>query len=372
MPETLAAVVDGPHQQFHLEQLTVDDPRLGEVLVRLVAVGVCATDLHARDKELPMPLPAVLGHEGAGRVEAVGPGVTQVAVGDPVILSWPWCGACRNCQAGQPRYCSQFMALSMAGARLDGSTALHVAGGGEVHGHFFGQSSFATRALVDARSLVKVTDDVDLTIAGTLACGFASGAGAVINALRVPPGSSVAVFGPGAVGLAAIMAAAAVGASRIVAVARDAQQLTRAAEFGATATVNSSDDDPVAALAMMIPEGLDYTVECTGNPSVARQAVDVLRPLGVCALVGVSAPGTELALDHSALILGRRVVGVNGGDGQSGIFLPALLALHQAGRFPFDRLVTGYDFDQINDAVADIEARRTVKAVLRLPTAATG
>ena len=164
------------------------------------------------------------------------------------------------------------------------------------------------------------------------------------------------------------MAARVAGCARIIAVARNPAQLEQAEALGATDAVDSKRSDPVAQIQQITGGGADFTVDATGNMTVARQAVDALRPLGVCALVGVSSPGTELSLDHSGLILGRRVIGVNGGDGQSDTFIPRLIELHAQGRFPYDQLITTYDFDQINQAVTDVADHKTTKAVLRMPT----
>ena len=209
-----AAVLEEYHRPLRVQDLRIDEPRAGEVLVRTVATGVCHTDAIARDQDLPFPVPGILGHEGAGVVEAVGDGVTKVAAGDKVVIGWPWCGVCRNCLAGKQRYCAQMPPMVTSGGRPDGTSALSRPGGEPVHSHFFGQSSFATRAMTWERSVVKVAPDAPIELLGPLACGLCTGAGAVFNALAPPAGSSVAIFGTGAVGLAALLAARERGCTR--------------------------------------------------------------------------------------------------------------------------------------------------------------
>ena len=215
---TTAAVTEERGAPFTIQDVDVDDPRPGEVRVELVACGVCHTDAIARDGDLPFPFPGVLGHEGVGRVEAVGDGVNSVAVGDPVLLGWPWCGRCRNCMAGQPRFCLQLGPLVGRGGREDGSTALARPSGEPLHSHFFGQSSFARHAVTAERALLPLRTSAPLEAVGVLGCGIATGAGAVLNALHLQAGSSLVVYGAGAVGLAAIMAARLTPATVIVAV----------------------------------------------------------------------------------------------------------------------------------------------------------
>ena len=205
-----AAVVWEKERPFSMEEVEVDEPRAGEVLVRIVGVGVCHTDLIVRDQWYPVPLPAVLGHEGSGVVESVGPGVEKVRPGDHVVLSFDHCGHCANCLKGRPSYCTTFFERNFGGQRMDGSTALDK-DGQALHSHFFGQSSFATYALASQNSVVKVPQDAPLESLGPLGCGVQTGAGAVLNSLKPEPGSSIAVFGTGAVGISAIMAAVAAG-----------------------------------------------------------------------------------------------------------------------------------------------------------------
>jgi aryl-alcohol dehydrogenase len=215
---TTAAVLTERNRPFVIEEVILDDPGPGEVLVRVAATGVCHTDAVAQQGDLPFPLPGVLGHEGVGTVEAVGDGVVGCAPGDPVLLTWPWCGRCDHCISGHPRYCRQLAPMLIGGGRPDGTTALRRIDSTPLHSHFFGQSSFARHALVHHSGVVPIQTTTPLEAVGVLACGIATGAGAVLNTLRLEPGSSLAVFGAGAVGLAAVMAARLTPATTIVAI----------------------------------------------------------------------------------------------------------------------------------------------------------
>jgi aryl-alcohol dehydrogenase len=243
-----AAVVREKSAPFIIEDLSLDDPRPEEVLVRIVATGVCHTDMVVRDQEYPVPLPLVLGHEGAGIVEKVGAAVKAVTPGDHVVLSYGSCGRCANCEQGKPGYCVEFYDRNFKGARLDGSTPLHAHDHGDIGGCFFAQSSFATHALVTERNAIKIPKDVPLEIMGPLGCGIQTGAGAVINVLKPQPGASLAIFGAGSVGLAAAMAALAVGVTTIIMIDLNDDRLAFARELGVSHTVNGREADTVKAI----------------------------------------------------------------------------------------------------------------------------
>lgn len=361
-----AAVLEAYDTPFDLHEVEVDDPREGEVLVRVVASGICHTDGLAQHADLPFPPPGVLGHEGSGVVEAVGDGVTAVAPGDQVVIGWPWCGECRNCLRGQPRYCDKLGPLLAGGGRLDGSTALR-RDGEPLHSHFFGQSSFSTYSLVAATSLVKVGPEADIAKLGPLACGIGTGAGAVLNALRPDLGSSLVVFGTGAVGLAAIMAARSTGATTIVGVDLHDHRLDSASRYGATHTVNARTEDPVEAVREICGGWADFSLECTGVMSVVRQAVDVVGMLGTVGLIGGGPAGATFEVDHLTTLWGKRIVGVLGGESTSTRLIGSLLDLNAQGRFPFDELITEFPFDQVNEALAASYAGEVIKPVLRMP-----
>jgi aryl-alcohol dehydrogenase len=363
--EIKAAVTFKKSDKFKIEQLDLSDPNDDEVLVRIVASGICHTDLAARDQHLPIPLPSVLGHEGAGVVEKVGARVTKVKPGDHVALSWMSCGECASCKAGKDPYCVNFLPLNFSGARPDGTTTLRK-GDQVIHGSFFGQSSFANFALATERNIVKMPEDIPLEILGPLGCGVMTGAGAVMNSLQAGPGTSIAIFGVGPVGMSAILGAVVCECAIIVAVDIHKGRLKVAKEMGATHTVDASKEDSVKAIQDITGGGPNFTLECVGNPAVFRQAVDVLPILGVCGLVGVVAPGTEVVLDMDRIMNGRTVKGIIEGDAVPDQFIPKLIALYKQGQFPFDRMITYYPFDDIEKAVEDMEKGLVIKPVLRM------
>ena len=363
--EMQGAVIFETSGKFNIENLTIDDPRDTEVLVRIVATGICHTDLAGRDQHIPVPLPSVLGHEGAGVVEKVGPRVTKVRPGDHVALSWTCCGTCPSCKSGNDPYCENFLPLNFGGARPDGSTTLKK-GDQVIHGSFFGQSSFAELALADERNVVKVPQDIPLEILGPLGCGIMTGAGAIMNSLRPRPGSAVAVFGIGPVGISAVLAALVCGCTTVIAVDIHRERLEKALELGATHAINASEVDPVEAILEITGGGPEFSLECVGNPAVLRQAVDCLPLLGVCGLLGVVPPGTEVALDMDKIMNGRTVRGIIEGDAIPDLFIPKLIELYRQGRFPFDKMISFYPFADIEKAVEDMEKGRVIKPVLRM------
>ena len=362
-----AAVLREREHAFAIETLELEDPRVDEVLVRLVATGICHSDLAVRSGDLPLPLPIVLGHEGSGIVEAVGSRVTRVSPGDRVVLTFAFCGSCIPCRTGHPVYCVQSAAMNLTGTRLDKSTAYR-RGSEQVYGHFVGQSSFATHALVHESAAVKVSHDVSLELLAPLGCGIQTGAGSVINVFRPPYGSSLAVTGTGSVGLSAIMAASVVGCQTIVAVDISESRLKLAAELGATHTVNSSGGDLTEQLLDVTNgEGLNFCLDTTGLQQVIGSAFGALATRGRLGLVGVSPAGTRIDLDPWAMLRGLVVDGNMEGDVVPDTFIPYLIDLHHQGRFPFDRLVTACgDLSAINEAVAATQSGEIVKAVLHL------
>jgi aryl-alcohol dehydrogenase len=365
-----AAVVREQGGSFLIEDAKILGPESGEVLVRVVATGVCHTDIIVRDQYYPVPLPAVLGHEGAGVVESVGSGVSSVAPGDHVVLTFESCGKCKPCMSGHPAHCANFFALNFGGCRQDGGTATRDANDEVLHDHFFGQSSFGTYAIASDRNVVKVTKDAPLELLGPLGCGIQTGAGAVLRAMSVPSGASFAAFGAGAVGLSAVMAARIAGATTIIAVDVTQSRLDLALELGATHVINSRDSDPVARIQEITGGGVDYTLESSGRPEVLRQAIDALGIRGTCGIVGAPKLGTEASFDvNMVMVPGKRIMGIVEGDAVPHIFIPQLIELYLQGKFPFDRLVKYYDFSDINRAVEDSESGSTVKPILKLQAA---
>jgi aryl-alcohol dehydrogenase len=282
-----------------------------------------------------------------------------------VVLGWDYCGACSACKAGKVLYCLNFFLHNFHGARPDGTITLRK-GDRLIHGSFFNQSSFADFALANERNVIKVREDVPLEILAPLGCGVMTGAGAVMNSLQPRPGASIAVFGVGPVGMSAVLGAVVCGCTTIIAVDINVDRLETAKELGATHTVNAGEIDPVQAILDITGGGAEFSLECVGNPKVLRQAVDILPRLGACGLLGVVPPGTEVALNMDLIMNGRTVKGILGGDAIPDLFIPRLIELYSQGRLPFDRLITFYPFDDINQAVKDMEEGRVIKPVLRL------
>lgn len=346
-----------------LESLSLEPPRPDEVRVRLVACGICHTDLFAPRLA---PLPAVLGHEGAGVVEEVGAAVTSLQAGDRVVLTFGSCGQCSHCRDGAPAYCADGHALQFGGQRADGSTTMHSASG-PVHGAFFQQSSFATHAIATERNAVRVPDDMPLELAAPLGCSVQTGAGAVLNTLACRAGSSLAVFGVGPVGLSAVMAARLAGCACVIAVDVLPARLDLACGFGATHMVDARDGDAASAIRTITNGGAQYSIETAGTEQSFRDAIECLARRGTCGLCTVPRLGAPIEFAPLSILKGRTVTGVLEGSSVPHDFIPRLAHLHLDGRLPYDRLVTGYDFAELPRALADAEHGRVIKAVLRMP-----
>jgi len=363
--EITAAVVHELGADFQLETVTLGEPQAGEVLVEIKAVGLCHTDLAVQHGHLPFPFPAVYGHEGAGVVTAVGQGVTKVSVGDRVGITFNSCGDCGSCKNDEPAYCHDFMALNFVGVRPDGTSALSQ-NGDPVGSNFFGQSTFATHAIAHERNVVKVADDADLTVVAPLGCGVQTGAGAVMNTFDAQSGSSLLVLGGGSVGLSAVMAGAVRGLGAIIVVEPVAERRALALELGATHVIDPADGALSEQVRAILPAGVDFAVDSTGHPAVLGEAFASLAHRGTLGLIGVPAdPATAVAVPIiPAQILGATVTGIVEGDSNPDEFIPELIALHKAGKFPVDKLITTMPFSQINEAIA-VQARgEAVKVVL--------
>ncbi|WP_285599649.1 NAD(P)-dependent alcohol dehydrogenase [Kineosporia sp. NBRC 101731] len=357
-----AALLEKPSSPFRITDVELSAPGPDEVLVRVVAVGICGTDLEFANF---FPTPALLGHEGSGVVEAVGSRVTDLAPGDRVAMSFTSCGTCSSCRHGAPAYCRSFDALNFSGRRADGSTAVTFAGQ-DVNAHFLGQSSFASHVVAPVRAVVRLRPDADLDLAGPFGCGFQTGAGGVLNVLKPAVGSSIAVFGAGAVGTAAVIAASLSGCSPIVAVDIDARRLEAARVAGATAVVDASAGDAAGALRDIVPGGLDFAMDTTGHEKVLRTAVEALGPLGHAGVIGIG-PSESMSFEWRSVLNGRSITGIIAGASVPQTFIPQLLDLHAAGRFPVDPLITSFCFEEINEAVNALRNGEVTKAVLRLP-----
>lgn len=361
-----AALVRQVGAPFALEELQIAEPMPGEVLVRLAGTGICHTDLVVRDG-FPAPLPIVLGHEGAGRVEAVGAGVTHLKVGDAVVMSFAHCGGCPNCARHEPAYCYQFFPLNFAGQRLEnGSTPLRK-GDETIHGHFFDQSSFASLAIAKAASVVKIdASGLPLELMGPLGCGVQTGAGAVFNSLGMEKGQSLVVFGGGAVGLSAVMAARCIGAAPIVVVEPQAGRRALATELGATHCIDPRATDKVVdAVKAACGGGAMRALDTTGIPAVIGQAAETLLPNGLLGLLGASPMDATLPVNIMSMIIrGIGIKAILEGDSNPQELIPRLVGLYREGRFPFDKLIRTFPFERINEATKASEDGSVVKPVV--------
>ncbi len=361
--KTQAAVSREGARFPQIETLDIEDPRPGEILVRMAASGICHTDIGVNGR--PGPRPFVLGHEGAGVVERVGAGVTELAPGDHVVLSVNFCGECPSCKRNAHSYCYEVLPRNFGGLRPDGSSPLSK-DGQRVFARFFGQSSFAQYSLSDARCAIKVPPDVPLEILAPLGCGVQTGAGAIINSLQVGAGDSVAIFGAGSVGLSAVMAARLVGAERIIAVDLVPSRLAMATELGATDTVDASNTDVTKVIRELTRYGVSRSFNTANVPISYTQSLECLAPRGVAGFV--APPNGQFVPDMFHLLSGGRALrGILGGDTTPSLFIPMLIDYYRQGRFPFDRLIKYYPFDQIAQAFEDSTAGRTIKPVLRMP-----
>jgi aryl-alcohol dehydrogenase len=360
-----AAVAWEAGAALSIEEFDLDDPRDDEILVRVEAVGVCHTDDNARLGRLPVVFPIILGHEGSGVVERVGRDVAKVRPGDKVLFTPDYCGRCEQCVLGKTPYCDQVVPVTFSGTRPDGTPRAHQ-GGRPVRASFFGQSSFATHSLVTERNVVPVPRDAPLHYLAGFTCGVQTGAGAILNAMPVNSASKVAVWGAGAVGLAAVMAARASGAAGIVAVDRVRHRLDLALELGATHVIDTTGQDlaDVAAEVVRVTgRGADVALDTTGNPAVIGAEVRSLAAHGTGSVITSS--GAPVTLPPGDLLFkGRQLRGTMGGHINPTVFIPRLLDLHARGRFPVERLVRNYPFAELNAAIADSLSGTTVKPVV--------
>ncbi len=365
--QTLAAVALSPEQPFELREMELLPPRSDEVQVKIKATGICHTDIAVKEQVFALPLPMVLGHEGAGVVEQVGEAVTHVKVGDHVVLCGDSCGHCRNCHSGLPFYCTEFVQRNLSGERVDGSTCL-VCDGEPMRGRFVAQSSFSTHVIASSRGVIKVPSDLPLELMGPLGCGLTTGVGTVMNALKPQPGSSIAIFGAGTVGLAAAMGAKLSGCSKIIVIDINQVRLEMALEIGATDVINPQQEAVVEKIQTLTSGGANYSMECTGVPAVVLQAVNCLTPPGWCAQVGVTPSAITVPLEMDQVVFGRGIRGVVMGEANVQIFVPYLAELFRQGHLPYDRFVKFYDFADINQAVHDSAVTgEVIKPILRMP-----
>jgi S-(hydroxymethyl)glutathione dehydrogenase/alcohol dehydrogenase len=333
-----AAVLYDVKKPLVVEDVDLLEPGPHEVLVRWKANGVCHSDLHVMTGDYPHPLPVVLGHEAAGVVEKIGPGVESVAPGDHVCSSYiPSCGKCWYCIGGQPTMCA--LRDKPRWFMLDGTSRFQKNGQG-LH-HFLQVSGYATHAVLPDVSVIPIRKDAPLDVVCLVSCGVLAGAGPVFNRAKVPPGASVAVWGCGGVGLNTIQAAKLVGAGKIIAVDVVKQKLDWAQEFGATHVVDASKDDPVARVqALSGTGGVDFAFEVVGTQKTIEQALLATHRGGTCVIVGVSPAGTKVSVDPSLFLQQRVLTGSSFGAGHQRTDVPMLIDLYMSGRYRLDELIT--------------------------------
>ena len=358
----LVRQVGGP---FTIESISVAAPREHEVRVKMVAVGMCHTDLVARDG-FPIPMPIVLGHEGSGIVESVGAKVAGIKPGDHVVLSFNSCDTCPSCAETKPAYCYNFLANNFSGVRPDdGSTPLSQ-DGVVVHGNFFGQSSFGSYAIAHERNAVVIDKSLPLEIMGPLGCGIQTGAGSVVLSLGLKAGQSLAIFGGGAVGLAGLLGARAIGAGTVIVVEPNEGRRKLALELGATHVIDpKAEADVLGKIKELSGGGVTHAFDTTGIPAVIGTAVETMLPNGMLGLVAVPPPDATLPANMMSMLMrGVGVKYITEGDAAPKTFIPQMVAWYKEGKFPFDRLITKFKFSEINEAAHASEKGGAIKPVM--------
>ena len=359
-----AAVVPEVGAQFEIRD-NIDLHEVGptDLQIHMVASGICHSDEAIRKGDASLGYPVILGHEGAGIVEKVGSEVKNFEVGDHVILSFYSDGTCDNCLKGMPTKCRSYAQYNLSGVRADGED--HFQENGQHISDMFNQSSFTTTTVVDQRNAVKIDKSFDLRKVGPLGCGYVTGSGTVLNTLKPKPGDTIAVFGTGAVGLAAMMAGRISGCIKVIAIDIVPERLELAKELGATHTINSKQEDAVAKIKELTGGyGVDWTVDTTGLPAVIKNAITALAQGGTCAAIAVTPHLIELSTWNDLCVDDKKVVGVNMGDSIPQIDIPRLLEFYKLGWFDFDKTEKFYDFGEINQANADSVSGKTIKPVL--------
>jgi len=357
-----AAVLYGTGEPLRIEDLRLEGPRSDEVLVRLAASGVCHSDYHTVTGQVPLPLPMVLGHEGAGVVEAIGPNVSSVRPGDHVILSWmAACGRCRQCLEGHSNICATAMAGDDS-LMMDGTTRLS-GSGGPIH-HKARLATFADHTVVPVDAVIKIRDDAPLDLAALVGCAVMTGVGAAIRAAKVTVGSRCAVIGCGGVGLNVIQGCALAGAAQIVAIDTRSTKSDLARSFGATDFVDASTEEPVQAVRSLTGGGCDYAFEVVGSPRTTEQALEMTRQGGTAVVVGVPAQNARASVDINFLADERILKGTVYGSANLRVDIPMMVDLYMAGRLKLSELVTARrPLREINEAFRDLvegDGARTV------------
>jgi NDMA-dependent alcohol dehydrogenase len=360
-----AAVLYETNTPLKVERVTLDEPQANEVLVKIVATGVCHSDLHFMKGEMPVPVPVVPGHEGAGIVEKVGPGVTTLKPGDHVVMMVAFsCGKCRYCIEGKPTMCVENLPIQSMATLPGGGIRLHK--GKQALNHMFGLASYAEYAVVHERSCVKVREDAPLEVLCLLGCGTSTGIGAAINSTGIKPGESIAIFGCGGVGLSAVMGAKLAGAGKIIAVDTLSRKLKMAKQLGADYVINAKKEDPIMKVMELTGGGADYALECIGNVNVMTQAFASIRFGGKFIVVGMAPLGSLFSIATYEFLLGKTICGTVQGDINAQIDIPRYIDLFMDGKLPIDKLVTkSYALDEINDAFEDLEKGKVIRSVIK-------
>jgi len=363
----ITAAVTREKGKFNFETVELGEPKANEVLVKLIACGICHTDVAVIEQFLPIQFPYVAGHEGVGIVEKIGEGVTDFVPGDRVLMSFPSCGKCDNCKDGRPYACDVNFQMLFGGNYRDGTKRMKGENGEEI-GIMFGQGSFATYAIADQSNTIKIDVDSDeeLSKLCSLGCGIQTGAGAVLNRMKPRPGSSIAIFGCGTVGLAGVMAAKIAGCSTIIAV-HGRRGREQALEFGATHTISGRDEDVVArVLEITGGKGLNYALESAGFPDMVLTMLDCMAREGVCVLVSVTGPAKiPVELERQIMNPSVTITGAVEGCSNPKVFIPELARFYKEGRLPVDKLNTFYDFKDLGQALHDCHAGVTIKPILK-------
>ena len=356
-----AAVLRETKQPLTLEEVSIDDPKPGEVLVRTGATGVCHSDLHYMLGAYPHPLPTILGHESAGTVDQVGEGVETVKAGDRVVLSFvPSCGNCERCVEGRPVLCLRTRRGERPDKLTQGETSIN---------QFAGMSAFAEMQLVQESACIPLPDGVPVESACLVGCSVMTGFGAVVNTAQMEPGSTVAVIGLGGVGLNIVQSAALAGASRIFAVDIAEDKLQAARQFGATDTIDASQDDPIDSLKKATKRitggGVDYAFEAIGLAKTAEQAFAMARRGGAAVIVGMVPVGEKISVPAAQFLTEKRILGSFYGSARQAKDMPKLLQLYQQGKIKIDEMITNrYALDQINEAYDDLQKGAMLRGVL--------
>jgi S-(hydroxymethyl)glutathione dehydrogenase/alcohol dehydrogenase len=359
-----ASVLFEQREPLRVEEVELEPPREGEVLVRMVASGVCHSCLHAADGSWQgVPVPIVLGDEGAGVVDGVGPGVRDLAPGDHVVLSWaPTCGRCHYCVIGRPNLCERRQ--PGRGVLPDGTTRMSL-GGRPVY-HYGHVATYASATVVAESCAIRIDPAMPLDGAALIGCSVMTGVGAVVNTAAVPAGASMAVFGAGGVGLNAVQGGAMVAAHPIIAVDVLAAKLGQAQAVGATHGIDASREDPVAAIRRITGRGADFTFVAVGSTRAMGQAIDALAPGGVAVLIGLGETGSTVPLDPRPIVTGERVVkGCSYGSARTREDLPRLVALYRAGKLKIDELITRrYALEEANEAFRALAAGELARGLI--------